>query len=125
MKLPWPGETDPLVGLTYELLTGFDQEGQPVYGRGRVEDESILRVVQQMLAPLEPQPAAITSVTMGRVQIELASGAQLTLRPVFHPSHGVYKDLFKVDHFDCPMPEALADLLNGWRRQLPGGHTNT
>ena len=118
MTQPWPGPADPIAEITYELMLGFDQEGQPVYGRGRVDDEQVLSAVHQMLAPLQPRPASLASVTMGEVELTLQSGARLTLRPVFHPSRDAYGDLFKIDHFDCPMPEALAERLNQWRAEL-------
>ena len=118
MTRPWPGPTDPIVGISYELLLGFDPEGQPEYGQGRVEDEDELREVQRQLTPVRPHPGGATSVTMGTVGIELESGARLTLRPVFHPPQDTYGGLFKIDHDDCPMPEALADRLNRWRERL-------
>ena len=89
MTDPWPSESDPVVGIEFELLRGFDENEEPEYVRGRVEKRADLEAVGEALAPLTPHPARITSVTMGTVVLELASGARLTLRPVFHPAHGL------------------------------------
>jgi len=121
VSLPWPGPDNPLRSASYELVIGFDPHGQPVYARGSVQDDDTLEALQNMLAALEPTPASITSVTMGTLELVLESGARLSLRPVFRPSTGVYEGLLKVDRYDVPMPDALAALLNGWRRELAGG----
>jgi len=117
---PWPGKENPIIGIAFELFVGFDEEGQPVYGRGQAHSQEELRTVQALIEPLQLSPASISSVTMGKVQIKLEDDSIITFRPVFHPSLDVYKDLFKVNKFDCAMPAPFADILNRWRRQLLG-----
>jgi hypothetical protein len=120
MTSAWPGERDPIREIGYELIVGFNDSGQPIYARGATRDPATLLAVQDALEAIEPEPASITSVTMGHVELHLQSGAQVVLRPVFRPSSGRYGDLLKVDERDLPMPDLLADLLNRWRRELIG-----
>jgi len=121
-KLPWPEKENPIISITYKLMTDFDTEGNPIYGQGSVQDDREFKVVQNVLEPLHPSPATITSITMGKVNLKLSNGELITLRPVFHPSLDVYKDLFKVENFDFNMPASFAGLLNKWRRQLLNGN---
>ncbi|MGD9096448.1 MAG: hypothetical protein PVF97_00100 [Desulfobacterales bacterium] len=119
-KRPWPAKENPLVAITYELMEGFDQGGNPIYKQGLIESDKELETVQKILEPLEPHPAMITSVTMGKVNLKLMSGDEITLRPVFHPSLETYADLFKVENLDFEMPALLSDLLNRWRSSISG-----
>lgn len=115
---PWPEKGNAIVSITYELVVGFDEEGHRFFKKGHVQDNKELEEVQALLMPLQPYPAEITSQTMGRVDIRLKDGSLITIRPVFHRLYGIYKDLFKIDHFDCIMPEPLSDILNRWRERL-------
>ncbi len=117
-KLPWPEKENPIISIMYELMTGFDKDSNPVYKQGSIQDNRELQVVQNILEPLQPSKATITSITMGKVNLKLLNGELITLRPVFHPSLSVYKDIFKVENFDFDMPELFADLLNKWRSQI-------
>jgi len=118
MKAPWPGLEDPLTEVAYELVVGFNDKGEPVYKRGCQRDLSTLRAIQAVLEPLRRSPASITSVTMGKIELLLNSGARLTLRPVFDPSSSRYRDLLKIENDDVMMPDLLAALLNRWRDEL-------
>jgi len=40
---PWPGKENPIIGIAFELFVGFDEEGQPVYGRGQAHSQEELR----------------------------------------------------------------------------------
>lgn len=117
-KQLWPGKENPIVSIEFELIVGFGKEGQHVYKRGLVDSNKELEAIQDILEPLQPQPAFVSSKTMGRVDLQLTSGDIVTIRPVFHPYYGVYKDLFKVDNLDCLMPQSFADILNRWRQKL-------
>lgn len=116
--LPWPGKKDPIIGIEFELMIGFDEEGQPVYKHGRVRSDKELDAVQVMLEPLQHSPSSITSVTMGKVYLKLYSGTVLTIRPVFHPSLDVYRDIFKVGDLQYHMPASFANMLELWRGRL-------
>ena len=114
-KLLWPSKDNRIAAITYELMTGFDKDGNPTYKQGAIQDDRELKVIQEILAPLQPKPSMITSVTMGKVFLKLSNGESITLRPVFHPSLDEYKDLFKVENFDFDMPAPFGALLNTWR----------
>lgn len=118
----WPSKNDPIVEVSYDLVTGFNDKGEPVYRRGVDRNADVMRTLQTILESLQLSPASIASVTMGSVEIHLGSGATVTLRPVFHPSADEYGGLIKVDHNDVPMPEELADILNRWRKELVAGN---
>lgn len=122
--MPWPGKEDPVLEARYELVVGFNDKGEPVYGNGVDDSPERMRTIGNVLGQLRPVPASITSVTMGSVQLLLKSGAQITLSPVFHIGSGLYGDLFKVDGHDLPMPDDLAVLLNRWRDSLKSGESS-
>lgn len=117
-RRPWPEKRNAIISITYELVVGFDEEGHRILKKGHVQDSKELEDVQTLLEPLQPYPAEITSQTMGNVDIRLEDGSLIRIRPVFHPAYGVYRDLFKVDNFDCVMPDSLADIFNRWRHRL-------
>jgi hypothetical protein len=117
MTYAWPSKENPIASITFELIVGFE-EGQPVYRRGQVYLQEELVAVETALEPLRPSPASVSSITMGEVHMKLADGSLVVIRPVFHPSPGIYKGLFKVDNFDYPMPDSFADMLNKWRQML-------
>ncbi|MCP3999124.1 MAG: hypothetical protein GY722_29275 [bacterium] len=119
-QLPWPGQGDPIVAIEFELMIVFDEEGQPQYTGGRVASREEVNAVTEILAPLQATPMSITSVVMGKVRLELASGATIEIRPVFHPSLDAYQGLFKVNNLQYPMPDAFAALLEEWRHRSPG-----
>jgi hypothetical protein len=114
--LAWPGKTNPIAKINFALMTGFDDEGQPMYTRGEVDPPEEREAVQSILEPLRPVPHTITSVTMGEVTIELDDRRKITLRPVFRPSLDTYRDLFFVDDWQYPMPSSFAGLLERWRK---------
>jgi hypothetical protein len=121
MSIPWPTAENPIVHISYSLFIDFDDEGQHIYGTGDVDDAAELLKVQKLIAPLKLHPAELAAKPMGNVEITLQNGEVLLLRPVYHYPHGVYRDLFKVDHYDCFMPDALAAVLNDWRARLLQG----
>jgi hypothetical protein len=116
-RTAWPGEKNPIKKIWFALMTGFDPQGQPVYVRGKVESAQEREMVQSLLAPLRPAPLSIASVTMGEVNLELEDGSTILLRPVFHPSLKVYRDLFMVDQWQYPLPRSLAALFDRWRKE--------
>jgi hypothetical protein len=118
MNIPWPTAENPIVHIAYSLLIDFDDEGRHIYGTGAVDDAADLLRVQELIAPLKPYPAELTAKPMGEVEITLRDGEVLLLRPIYHYPYGVYRDLFKVDYYDCLMPDELASVLNDWRKQL-------
>lgn len=118
MSMPWPSEKDPVVQVQYELVAGFNGKGEPVCKSGVEKNPARLQMITELLERQNPVPASIPSITMGNVLLLLQSGGQLSLRPVFHISSGLYSDLCKVNEYDLPMPDLLADLLNKWREEL-------
>lgn len=114
--IAWPGKTNPIAKISYALMTGFDDKGQPKYAGGEVASAEEREAVQSILEPLVPVSHTIASVTMGEITIELEDGNEITLRPVFHPSLDTYRDLFFVDESQYRMPSAFAELLERWRK---------
>ena len=112
----WPSRANPIAKINYELMTGFNDEGQPRYAQGEAISAKEREEVQSILEPLVPVPRTITSVAMGEVMIELKDGHKMILRPVFHPSLNAYRDLFFVDEWQYPMPSSFAALLERWRK---------
>jgi hypothetical protein len=110
------GKTGVIKGISFALMAGFDSDGQPMYASGTVESAKERKLVQSILEPLRPAPHSVTAVTMGEVTIEMEDGHKIILRPVFHPSLDVYRDLFFVEEGQYPMPAKLAELLNRWRK---------
>jgi hypothetical protein len=115
MKIHWPSKTNKIININFKLMTVFDDKGNPILKQGSISNNKALQAVQNILEPLEPKSAAITSVTMGEVALHLSNGELVIIKPVYHPSLGRYKGLFKVEHFDFIMPDAFAEMLNNWR----------
>jgi len=117
-KINWLSKEDRIVNISYELIVDFDKDGNPIYKKGTVKDKKEIKLVQDILEPLQPKPATFASVTMGKICLKLANNKEIIIEPVYHPSLHVYKDLFKVGSFDFIMPESFAKLLNKWRNKL-------
>lgn len=120
MTAPWPGQHNPIAGIRFSLVTGFDAGGEPVYLEGTVDSEEERRQVQSLLESLRGSERSIKSVTMGEVILELEDGSSVTLLPVFHPSRGRYADLLYTSDWQYPMPPDLAELLERWRARSIG-----
>ena len=115
MKIPWPNKINIIAKISFKLMTGFDNNGNPILKQGAVVDKQTLQSIQSVLEPIKPKPASITSITMGEVVLYLSNGEEVKIKPVYHPSLGMYKGLFKVEHFDFVMPDAFAEMLNKFR----------
>ncbi len=118
IKQPWPGKDNPVVHIEFELMMGFDDNGQPIYRHGKVMSKEECQEVRDILEPLSPASEAFTCVTMGKVYLTLQDSEIITLRPLFHPSLNIYRDIFKVDEDQYYMPDEFADILHRWRSRL-------
>lgn len=121
MKKPfaWLGKNNPIIRISFFLMTGFDDNGQPKYIRGTVASVAEQERVQSVLEPLRPEPHSITSVVMGQVTIEVADGSEINIQPVYSPTMDTYRDYFFVEERQFKMPESFAEFLERWRKNLP------
>ena len=108
----------PVISLYYELFMFDDGSGQPVFGRGRIDDSEELGAIQESLVTVQLVPASIAAKPLGRVIVALSDGSEVIVEPVFHAALDKYGDLCKTGNYDFKMPEDFENLLNHWRRRL-------
>ena len=111
----WPSEKNPIVEVQWQLLSGFNEEGDPVYKSGKVTEADQLTVLSKEMATLQPNETLFTTVAMGRLDLILKDNQKLRIQPVFSQKTNLYQDLFYADHNQYNMPSEMKRLLNRWR----------
>lgn len=114
-KANWPSEGNQIKEVTYQLLSGFDLSGNPVYVKGETDKIDDLRSLQVALQHTQHNDEPFSSIAMGTVNILLSNGDSLILLPVFEQSKQSYGGLFYIGSDQYFMNQDIVKLLEQWR----------